>query len=164
MFNKIKKNSIVLFLFNRSSAFRILEAYYGLFRINALLEAGHLLEGESNVGGGKFIEKNNIKGECLFEGAFKRRGRLFEALWYSIIILLYESKINSNFLSFFWRYISFFKYLFIMLIYNCYYVVNFLRSCNFINNLIINQITCCFCCFLNSLLWRSFKCICGGLF
>ena len=34
-----------MFLFNRSSTFRILEAYYSLFQINALLEVGHLLEG-----------------------------------------------------------------------------------------------------------------------
>ena len=34
-----------MFLFNRSSTFWILEAYYSLFQINALLEVGHLLEG-----------------------------------------------------------------------------------------------------------------------
>ena len=45
-FYLIKQEKLnVLFLFNRSSTFRILEAYYSLFQINALLEVGHLLEG-----------------------------------------------------------------------------------------------------------------------
>ena len=46
---------------------------YGLFRINALLEAGRLLEGA-------LIEKNHKKGGVYLRGAFNRRGRLFEAL------------------------------------------------------------------------------------
>ena len=57
--HKTRKNQliIVLFLFNRSTTFRILEAYYDLFRINALLEAWRLLEGVSNRGG-RLLEKS----------------------------------------------------------------------------------------------------------
>ena len=57
-----------MFLFNRSSTFRILEAYYASFRINALLEAGRLLEGTSNRGG-RLLIKITKRGR-LFEGAF----------------------------------------------------------------------------------------------
>ena len=61
--NKMRTTQLSFF-FNRSSNFRILEAYYGLFPINVLLEAGHLLKKSLKMG-----------------GAFKRVGHLFEALW-----------------------------------------------------------------------------------
>ena len=50
-----------------NSTFRILEAYYGLFRINALLEAGHLVIGGGLLIEGVFIEKITKRG-CLKEG------------------------------------------------------------------------------------------------
>ena len=61
--NKTRKNQLisVLFLFNRSATFRILEAYYDLFRINVLLERGVYWR------------------ECLIEGEITKR-RLFQAL------------------------------------------------------------------------------------
>ena len=55
---------------NRSSTFRILEAYYGLFRINTLLEEEPLLEGRLIQG--TFIETN------------QKKGHLKESLRYSI--------------------------------------------------------------------------------
>ena len=61
-----------MFLFNWSSTFRILEAYYRLFRINALLEKGHLLEGASNWGD-VYWTKLQKRGR-LFEGALKKGG------------------------------------------------------------------------------------------
>ena len=57
-----------------------------------------------------------------------------------------------NFLSFFWRYISFFRCFFIMLIYNCSWIIlllTFWKFYNFISNFITNQITSCSCCFWN---------------
>ena len=35
--------------------------------------------------------------------------------------------------------------------------------CNFISNFITNQITSCFCCFLNYIFWSSLKCNCCRL-
>ena len=61
--NKMRTTQLSFF-FNRSSTFRILEAYYGLLPINVLLEVGHLLKKSLKMG-----------------GAFKRVGHLFEALW-----------------------------------------------------------------------------------
>ena len=56
----------------------------------------------------------------------------------------------NKFLSFFWRYMSFFRYFFPMLIYNWFWIVLlwiFWIVCNFFNNFMTNQITSCFCCF-----------------
>ena len=39
----------------------------------------------------------------------------------------------------------------------------FLETCNLITNFITNQITSCFCYFLNCSFRSSFKCFCGGL-
>ena len=76
----------------------------------------------------------------------------FIIFWYSIIMLLFQSQIIKTFLSLFWRYISFFRYFFIILIFNCFWMILlwiFLIPCNFIRNFITNQITSCFCYFLN---------------
>ena len=66
---------------------------------------------------------------------------------------------------FFWRCISFFRYLFT--IYNCFWIILlwiFWNLHNFISNCITNQITSCFSCFLNYSFWRSFKWICCRFF
>ena len=81
--NKKKLNN-GLFLFSRSSTFRILEACYGLFRINTLLEAKRLLEGCLLIEG-VFIEKNHKKG-----GVYSR-GRLIRSL--TVSILSYQKNI-----------------------------------------------------------------------
>ena len=43
----------------------------------------------------------------------------FNVFWYSIIL----AQIIGNFLSFFWRNISFFRYFFFMLICNCFWII-----------------------------------------
>ena len=68
-----------MFLFSRSSTFRILEACYGLFRINTLLEAERLLEWRLLIEG-VFIEKKNHK-----KGGVYSRGRLIRSLTMSIL-------------------------------------------------------------------------------
>ena len=71
-------------------------------------------------------------------------------------------------MSFFWRYIPFFRYFLIMLICNCFWIIllwTFWNPCNFtvvrltypVSNFMTNQITSCSCCFLNRSFWRSFK-------
>ena len=70
-------------------------------------------------------------------------------------------------MSLFWRYIFFFRYFFIMLICNCFWIISlwiFWNPRNFISNLITNQITSCFCCFLNDSLRKGFKYVCCKLF
>ena len=47
----------------------------------------------------------------------------FIIFWYFIIILLYYSQIINDFLSFFWRYIPFFKCFFITFICNCSWII-----------------------------------------
>ena len=52
-------------------------------------------------------------------------------------------------------------------IYNCFWIILlwiFRNLRNYISNFITNQITSCFCCFLNDSFWRSFKCIYCRLF
>ena len=103
--NKKKLNN-VLFLFSRSSTFRILEACYGLFRINTLLEAERLLEGRLLIEG-VFIGKKSQKRGRLFKGAFnskpygkyiklskkyiyeKFKNLMFELNWYFFILLVF---------------------------------------------------------------------------
>ena len=70
-------------------------------------------------------------------------------------------------MSFFWRYIFFFRYFIIMHICNCLWFILlwiFWNFCNSIRSFITNQFTSCFCCFLKNSFWRSFKCICCRLF
>ena len=70
-------------------------------------------------------------------------------------------------MSLFWKYIFFFRYFFIMLICNCFWIISlwiFWNSRNFISNLITNQITSCLCCFLNDSLRKGFKYVCCKLF
>ena len=58
-------------------------------------------------------------------------------------------------MSFFWRYVSFFRYSFIMLIYKCLWEILlwfFWEFCNSISNFVTNQTTSGFCCFFNYLL------------
>ena len=63
-----------------------------------------------------------------FVGWFVVLSQKFIIFWYSIVALLYLSQIINNFLSFFWRYISFFSYFFIMFICNCFWINFFLQS------------------------------------
>ena len=93
---------------------------------------------------------------------------IVEQVYYFLMLYYYiHFKIINNFLSFFWRYISFFRYFFIVLICNCLWVILFWifwKFCDFIRNFISNQITSCICYFLNYSFWISFKCICCRLF
>ena len=53
------------------------------------------------------------------------------------------------------------------LICNCFWIIllqSFWDFPNFICDFIANEFTSCFCWFLNSSFWRSFKCICSRLF
>ena len=49
--------------------------------------------------------------------------KLFVIFW-SFIIILFQSQFINNVLPFFWRYISFFKYFFIVHIHNCLWVLS----------------------------------------
>ena len=68
----------------------------------------------------------------------------------------------------FLRYIPFFWYFSIKSCIFCFtfnYFLNILwwkswDYCNFVSNFIASQITICFCCFMNSSFWSSFKFIC----
>ena len=75
---------------------------------------------------------------------------LTNLLFFDIPLLYYYINLRSLIiLSFFWRYISFFRYFFIMLICNCFWIILlwiFWIFCNPISNFITNQISC-FCCF-----------------
>ena len=79
---------------------------------------------------------------------------LTNLLFFDIQLLYYYKwcYIISNFLPLFWRYISFFWYFFIILIFDCLWIILlqiFLNFRDFISNFITNQITKCYCCFLN---------------
>ena len=69
------------------------------------------------------------------------------------ISLLYVNLSSWIIFCLFWGDIFFFRYFFIILICNCFYV--FWIFFSFSSNFITNQITSCFCCFLNS----SFKAV-----
>ena len=95
---------------------------------------------------------------------------VFFIFHYYIIILI--SNHQYEFLSFFWRHTSLFRYSIIML--NIFYFIcNSLwtslwhRSgdvCNFMSNFMTNQITSCFSRLLNCSFWSIFKCICSRVF
>ena len=74
----------------------------------------------------------------------------FIIFWYSIIILFYECQIINNFFSFLWISISFFKYFFIIFIFNCFWItlvwINFSKPAR---DFICNEITTYFWCFSN---------------
>ena len=93
---------------------------------------------------------------------------LTNLLFFDIPLLYYyiRYQIINNFLSFFWRYMSFFRCFSIFFISNCksYFLWISWNFCNFICNCITNKITSCFYCFLNYSFWSSFKCICYILF
>ena len=83
------------------------------------------------------------------------------------LVLLYWSRIINNFLSLFWRYISFIRYFFIMLICKCFSITLlkiFWNQSNFTIRFVTNEISSCFYCFLNCSFLSSFKCICCSLF
>ena len=71
-----------MLLFNTSSAFKISEAYYGLFRINALLGAGRLLEG---------VSKREM--DLLKKKKKKKRGRLKEG---DVYLKHYGTKVSPS--------------------------------------------------------------------
>ena len=105
----------------------------------------------------------------LFLGiSFATVSELFCCELFDILSLYYFNlSLSIIFLSSFWRYIFFFRNLFIMLICNCFWIIllwTFWSPRNFISNFITNQITSCFNCFLNCSFWISFKRICSRLF
>ena len=80
---------------------------------------------------------------------------------------LFYSQFINNFLAFFWKYISFFRYFFAMPICNCIRIIllwNFLGFHNVIRKFITSQIVSYACCFFNKPSWSSFKCIWSRLF
>ena len=76
----------------------------------------------------------------------------FITFWYSMVILSYYFiNLNSSIICG----LSFGDIYLLLR----YFGEIFLKLCNFISNFITNQITSCFCDFLNSSFWSSFKCI-----
>ena len=91
--------------------------------------------------------------------------RLTSLLFFDMPLLSYYIKCDCIILlmlSFFWRYKSFYRYLYFT--FNHFWSILWLFFDNFINDFITNQIISCFCCFFNCSFWSSFKCICGWLF
>ena len=86
-----------------------------------------------------------------------------------IIIFILD---HQWFLSFFWRYVSFFRNFYIKSIifgfsFNCLWTILWLSSwdfCNFFRHFITNQITNCFYYYLTCSCRSSFKCISSRLF
>ena len=94
--------------------------------------------------------------------SFTTASQLFCWEFSDVPSLYYFYQFINNFLSFFWRYICFFRYFFIMLIVTVseLFCCKFFENCNFISNFITNQITSCFCRFWNYSFGRSYMCIC----
>ena len=93
----------------------------------------------------------------------------FIIFWYSIIVLLYLSQIINNFLSFFWRYISFFRYFFIMFICSCFWFFFFFFCKVFEIFVILSAILLSIkhhllLLFLELVFWDILKNICNRLF
>ena len=81
--------------------------------------------------------------------------------WYYHAVILIS--VDQQFPIIFLRYMAFFKYFFIVLIFNCLWIILlwiFWNFCDFISNFVINQITSCFFSFLNYSSESSFKSIC----